>query len=218
MNVSSNQDFNIGDYQPKARWIEKPDKRPRGSRPIRLNAVPGSPNLSKLNLDEQITYFEKRVNTWILEPAKTLLDTQNPDVDFAVLAILNPLPEMLAQYQGQSDKRVEERYRYGFKYIFGDQCNEADVTRIYADLRSAIAHTTFIGPSIMLHRESANLTTNYFVVGNRIVKEATIINVPEWYERTQNAIDRYVSELKDTDSSSTNELRRKFSERLSRVN
>ncbi|MCY3799906.1 MAG: hypothetical protein OXG84_19025 [Chloroflexi bacterium] len=37
---------------------------------------------------------------WIFEPAKLLLDTGNESVDFAVLGILNAVPEMLAKCQG----------------------------------------------------------------------------------------------------------------------
>ena len=56
-----------------------------------------------------IDCFEDRMCRWFLKPAEILLETkrgdgkEDPDVDFAVLAILNAVPEMLAQFQGCED-------------------------------------------------------------------------------------------------------------------
>ena len=88
---------------------------------------------------------------WIFEPAKLLLDTGNESVDFAVLGILNAVPEMLAKCQGHeqsfqkavdqwnankqsstekssSDKKKKPMlstylYRRGIEYIFPDRKN-----------------------------------------------------------------------------------------------
>lgn len=64
------------------------------------NLLPGSPLLRTLTLDQQIYWFEESLQKWIFEPAKLLLDTGNKSVDFAVLGILNAVPEMLAKCQG----------------------------------------------------------------------------------------------------------------------
>ena len=58
------------------------------------------------DIDKLIDCFEDRMCIWFLKPAEILLETkradgkEDPDVDFAVLAILNAVPEMLAQFQG----------------------------------------------------------------------------------------------------------------------
>lgn len=195
--------------------------------------VPGSPSLSKLNIDEQITWFDSSLRRWIFDPALLLLKTENPDVDFAVLAILNAIPEMLAQYQGfeKSHKGKDSDlkaylYRKGIEYIFPDRgdhnvfADEGMIEKLlYGKLRSGIAHTGFTGERIVLTRQCPNLSRFLMdPVEDRGLPKGTkvlSVNVPEWYKQTKKRVDVYINDLRDL---TKDELRQNFSERLTRGN
>lgn len=180
-----------------------------------LPTVPilGSPSLVGLCLAEQIHLFEDRVNRWILEPCAVLLEADNPDWDFAVLTILNAVPEMLAQYRGcKGDKR--DLYIQGFEYIFGRDVDFI-TNHLYGQLRSAIAHTAQTGEGITLSRERQNLA---WPVDRSQGVYTVVINVPEWYSKTRDRLNDYISELRDVDDSNKDDLRDAFSQRIVRHN
>ena len=172
--------------------------------------------------DVLIDCFEDRVCRWIFKPAKILLaqklekkpGEKDPDVDFAVLTILNAIPEMLAQFQGhQSNKRnTEYLYKQGLLYIFPKLKNhpheESIATLLYHKLRNAIAHMGLTDPGIILERETKCPITLCCGNGDKLV---VIINVPKWYKQTEKRVDDYLNELRDD---SNKNLRCKFRERM----
>lgn len=176
-------------------------------------SVLGSPGLANLCLHEQINYFEDRVKRWILKPCTVLLDADNPDWDFAVLTILNAIPEMLAQYRGCEGNKLD-LYRQGFKYIFG---KEPDFIpdHLYGKLRSAIAHTSQTGEGITVSRERQNLA---WPICYRQGLYTVVINVPEWYTKTKERLVDYIKELRDFEDSDKDELRAAFSQRIVKYN
>ena len=197
-------------------------------RSVKLTPVPGSPSLGNLSLDEQITWFEDRLRRWIFDPVLLLLKTDNPDVDFAVLAILNAVPEMLAKYQGFEKSYTAKAsgltaylYRKGIEYIFPDRdhnvfTDEEMIEKLmYGKLRSKIAHTVFTGERIVLTRQRPNLSSLQLPKGT---KEVLSVNVPEWYKQTKKRVDDYINDLRDSDDPAKDELRQNFSERLTRGN
>lgn len=176
---------------------------------------------------ELIDCFEDRVHRWILKPAEILLETERdcgeeePDVDFAVLAILNAVPEMLAQLQGYKDQGYEDEklYEQGILYIFPALRNHTHKTKIvekllYGKLRSGIAHMGLTGMGILLERETEDPITPCYGRGNEVV---VIVNVPKWYEQIKERVDGYISELRDPDPSK-DALRQKFRKRMEASN
>lgn len=180
-----------------------------------LPAVPvlGSPSLADLSLNEQINYFEDKVNRWILEPCAVLLKADNPDWDFAVLTILNAVPEMIAQYQGCIGEK-KNLYKTGFEYIFGEEIDFIP-NHLYAHLRSAISHTALTGEGITLSRERQNLA---WPICRSKSLYTVVINVPEWYSKTRDRLTDYIEELRDFEDSDKDELRNAFSQRIVRHN
>ena len=85
---------------------------------IPYDLLPGSPILRTLTLEQQIKWFEESLQRRIFRPAKLMLDTGDENIDFAVLAILIAVPEMLAQLQGHEGVSSTKRYRKGIEYIF----------------------------------------------------------------------------------------------------
>lgn len=184
---------------------------------IIVTPVPGDPVLSQLSIDEQINWFEAAIKKWIFDPVELLLETKqpngdpNPDVDIAILNILNALPEMLGQYQ--TGKQEGELYKHGFLYIFSSKQRlwmPKIVDQLWNDLRSALAHTLFMGKGVILDRKRPNLShavTNHPQNSNFVV----FINAPEWHEQTKKRVGDYINELRDV---SKKELRQNFSDRI----
>ncbi len=171
------------------------------------------------DMDELIDCFEDRVCRWILKPARVLLKQntpcgeKDPDVDFAVLAILNAVPEMLAQYKGYQNKPKDYQYKQGILYIFPKLKNHTHQKKIvkellYGKLRSGIAHMALTDVGIILNRDTkAPITACY----GRKKKLVVIINVPKWYKQTKKRIKNYICELRDE---SNKKLRCEFRKRM----
>ena len=205
---------------------------------IPYNLLPGSPIIRTLTLDQQVYWFEESLQRWIFEPAKLLLDTGNEDVDFAVLGILNAVPEMLAKCQGYEKKYSVESfsgkkprksvylYRNGIEYIFPDRDHnvfdgeELIDDLIYGKLRCGLAHFAFAGERIQLSRDDQNLSSvgiDCFDLGH--IPEWSYcppplllsLNVPDWYNQTEKRVGDYISDLRDK---TNDDLRTKFSERI----
>lgn len=189
--------------------------------------VPGSPALSTLSTQDLIAYFQDRVGRWILKPAHVLLGTGTPDVDFAVLGILNAVPEMLAQYRGIEGSKVD-LYREGILYLFPDRDHNVFTDEemieelMYGKLRCALAHSAFIGERILVTRDHENLCS-ILIDGNfgrgpdglPLAHPLVLsVNVPEWYNQTVSRLDAYIAELSDVGDSSRDELRSKFRARI----
>lgn len=195
---------------------------------VKLIPVPGSSSLGNLSLDKQITWFEDSLQRWTFNPALLLLKTENPDVDFAVLTILNSIPEMLAKYQGFEKSYTAKAsgltaylYRKGIEYIFPDRdhnvfTDEVMIEKLmYGKLRSKIAHTVFTGERIVLTRQYPNLSSLQLPKGT---KEVLSVNVPEWYEQTKKQVDSYIDDLRKFDDPTKNGLRQNFSDGLTSGN
>ena len=207
---------------------------------LTYNILPLSPMLRAMTFDQQIDWFEDGLHKWVFQPARVLLDIGDESFDFAVLGILNAVPEMLAKCQGYeavhqtksfSGKKPglsEYLYRKGIEYIFpnrDDNAFEDEVLIVelsYGKLRSGLAHFAFVGEKIYLARDKGNLSS---VVISRvdlshmpgwIYKPPAFllsVNVPEWYAQTKKRVDDYVKDLRDPANA---DLRCKFSERITR--
>lgn len=163
-----------------------------------------------LDVNQQILLFEKRVHTWILDYAKMLLNENN--AGFAILIILNAIPEMLAQFRGHVGS-VEELYREGLLYIFPEIQGEHEdfiINELYSHKRNAIAHMGFTSSNIILNGQHPNLT-----LCNLNENTFIILNPVEWYNQVNKMFEQYIIELKDN---SNKELRDKFAERMKRPN
>ena len=182
---------------------------------FRMRTVPvlGSPDLAKLSLHKQIDYFEDRLHRWTLGPCAALLESNNPDWDFAVLTILNAIPELIAQYQGKTGNKLD-LYQFGFEYIFATGATFVS-EHLYGKLRSAIAHAALTGEGITLSRDRPNLSMpiNW---SQRLV--TIVINVPEWYAKITERLADYIRDLRDIDDSNKDNLRVAFSQRIVRHN
>ncbi len=207
---------------------------------IPYNVLPGSPVLRTLTLDRQINWFEESIQRWIFKPAKRLLETGDINVDYAVLAILNAVPELLAKCQGyeqayQFETFVGKRpgisaylYTKGIEYIFPHRGNnvfddqELFNDLIYGKMRCGLAHFAFVGERILLSRGNGNF--------NSVVIDAIdvghlphmtyfpqpcllTIDVPVWYSQMEERVDAYIRDLRNHDNDS---LRLKFSERITK--
>lgn len=89
--------------------------------------VPGTNALQEWTKCDLIGLFDFYVYLWTIEPAEILLNrtsddsTPNPNGDYAVLNILNPLPEFLGRCLSGSCEIDDgyERYKQGMMYIAG---------------------------------------------------------------------------------------------------
>ena len=207
---------------------------------LTYNILPFSPMLRTMTLDQQIDWFEDSLQKWVFQPAKVLLDTGDESVDFAVLGILNAVPEMLAKCQGyeavyknkwpngnKQERRSKYLYRKGIEYIFPNRDDNIFedkelVKLIYGNLRNGLAHFAFVGEKIYLARDTGNLSSVIFDRANLNhmpnwdyvpPNPLLSVNVPEWYAQTKKRVCDYVSDLRDPANA---DLRCKFSERITR--
>ena len=187
--------------------------------------------IQNIAIDELIDCFEDRMCRWIFKPAEILLKTErdcgeeesdvdekDPDVDFAILAILNAVPEMLAQFQGHKGEKPD-LYEQGILYIFPMLKSHTHKTKIveellYGRLRSGIAHMALTSTGILLERRTKDPITPCYGSGNEVV---VIVNVPKWYKQTKKRVKYYISELKDPDPLK-DDLRSKFRKRMEASN
>ena len=186
--------------------------------------IPGSPLYARLSIDKQIDFFEYCVRHTILAPVEALLEKQEPLFDLAVLAVLNAIPEMLAQYQGATGDKPA-LYKHGLQYIFQDTL-EKTITNVgeeiekllYINLRSAVAHSFFTGERVKISPGDPNLTAFLYEFPE---KDPTThlprgllvnsINAREWYGKIKNALISYIADLRDE---SKIDLRNKFQQRI----
>ena len=177
---------------------------------------------------------------WIFNPVKLLLDTGDTNVDYAVLAILNGVPELLAKCQGYEQTYDNETftgkppglsaylYRKGIEYVFpqrGDNVFDDDELiddLIYGKLRCGLAHFAFVGERILLTRGGENF-------GSVVIDAVDIghtpgltyfppscllsIDVLEWYNSMVKRVGDYIADLRN---GSNDDLRRTFSARITR--
>ena len=189
---------------------------------------PGSPMLKTFDIDQQIGWFESYIDRWIFEPARSLLATNNADFDLAVLAILNSIPDMLAQLQGFWNEPAVNRYRRGIEYIFPNrghnvfEDNKLIEELMYGRLRCGLAHFAFVGEAILLTRSSENLSSILIEQVDLVHLPGwsydpppllVSVNVPEWYEQTEKRVGDYIEDLRDSTEIA---YRTKFSERITR--
>ncbi len=212
----------------------------RNASRIPYNVMPGSPLLRTYTLDKQIEWFEESLQRWIFQPAKLLLDIGDANNDYAVLAILNAVPEMLAKCQGYEQTYQNEvftgkrpgqsayLYRKGIEYLFpqrGDNVFEDDEMiddLIYGKLRCGLAHFAFVGEKILLTRDSGNFDSIIIdAVHISHLPRWTYsppacllsIDVTVWYDQIQMRVGDYISDLRNQ---SNRDLRSKFSDRVTR--
>ena len=137
--------------------------------------VPGTELLREWKKEDLIGLFDLYVYLWTIEPAEILLNrtsdvsTPNPNGDYAVLNILNPLPEFLGRCLSGSTEIDDgyERYRQGMMYIVGrDSRPESDSRSaeyvqkehtFYADifyyyLRNGLGHSLYTRDVVELER------------------------------------------------------------------
>jgi len=172
------------------------------------------------DMDKLIDCFKDRVDRWIFKPAEILLEQKleekpeekDPDVDFAILAILNAVPEMLAQYLQGHNKRGKPVYKKGLQYIFPQlkayQHKKLIMNLLFGSLRSKIAHVGLTNPPILLERKIKDAIIPCHGRENKIV---VIINVPEWYDQTKKRVNDYICKLRNE---SNTDLRCKFRKRI----
>ena len=189
-------------------------------------------------MEQQIDWFEDSLQKWVFKPAKLLLDTENEDNDYAILAILNAVPEMLAKCQGYEKTYNSETfcgnrpglteylYRKGIEFIFPDrdhnvyEDDELIVKLIYGKLRCGLAHFAFADERILLSRDYKNLCS---IVIDKVdisyepewvympPNPLLSVNVLEWYEQTKKRVNDYLNELRDD---SNKDLRKNFQKQI----
>lgn len=169
------------------------------------------------DLEQQIQIFHNRVRVWILNHAAMLINEN--DAGFAVLAILNSVPEMLAQFQGFKDRHGKtgnddgvikgDLYKQGLIYLFHEIQGEYQdhILRIlWNNKRNAIAHMGLTSEGVILNGDLPNLTLC------KINEElAIVVNPKEWCQRIETKIEEYVNKLLDK---SNTELRDNFRARF----
>ncbi len=152
----------------------------------------GDPNLAKSFSDEElIDYFDYGIRLWIKKPLAKLYALQvaekDPDYGFAVMIIINSIPEFIGKIQGHSkDKQINE----GLKYIFGDELDEFVMECLRIKLRNSIAHNLFTQENIVLN------AMGFTPVQPKPDETAIIINPVAMAVHFANALDRFVRELR----------------------
>ena len=137
--------------------------------------VPGTGLLKEWNKSDLIGLFDLYIYLWTIEPAEILLSrtsdgsTPNPNSDYAILNILNPLPEFLGRCLNGSRETDDgyERYKQGMNYILSQDSPEANDARsaedvekqkvFYTDifyyyLRNGLGHTLYTRNVVELER------------------------------------------------------------------
>ncbi len=152
----------------------------------------GDPRLKDVfNDDELVDYFEYAIKIWIEKPLKalcTLQDTTNdPDYGFAMMMIINSIPEFLGKIQGHPKNKLYEK---GIEYILGEDIDSDMKECLRLKLRGSIAHNLFTQEGIILN---AGSSTHAQYDSN----EATITINPVALSKTfLNAIHRYIEALR----------------------
>ena len=115
------------------------------------------------------------------------LANNDPDYGFAMMIIINSIPEFLGKIQGHPKaKQIEE----GVKYIFGDGVAEYVIDCLRKKLRNSIAHNLFTQENIVLNAQG------FTPVQPKPDETAIIINPVAMALQFMNALGRFVEELR----------------------
>ena len=131
---------------------------------------------------------------WLKKPIRLLC--KDPDLDFAILAILNAVPEFLDKmrypfFKDQPDK-PKIRIKRGLEYIFGNEDKEI-VNYLYGRLRNEIAHSYFTREGIRISRDYDKPVE---MCQDQKGKKFAKINPLLLSDKYLDAVDRYISELR----------------------
>ena len=156
--------------------------------------VIGHEVFQKIETSELIDCLEYYVCIWLKKPIRLLC--KDPDLDFAILAILNAVPEFLDKMRhllikDQPDK-PKIRIKRGLEYIFGNE-NKEIVNYLYERLRNEIAHSYFTREGIRISRDYDKPVE---MCQDQEGKEFAKVNPLLLSDKYLDAADRYISELR----------------------
>ena len=158
----------------------------------------GDPHLDEMFKDSQrlIGYFEEAIKIWFEKfiSLSTRMMLYDPDYGVGILAVLNPIPEMLGKLISDKYPQME-----GFKYIF-PTLEEKTILLLREELRNSISHNYMTkGTTIMLSQNfNTHLEVKEDIVkrGEKYIQLCWIqINPPLLAFEYKIAIQRYISEL-----------------------
>ena len=127
---------------------------------------------------------------WLKKPIRLLC--KDPDLDFAVLAILNAVPEFLDKMRFLVKDQPDIRIKRGLEYIFGNE-NKEIVNYLYGRLRNEIAHSYFTREGIRISRDYDKPVE---MCQDQEGKKFAKINPLLLSDKYLDAVDRYISELR----------------------
>ena len=111
----------------------------------------GDPNLAKVFTDEELVdYFAHGLGLWIAKPLGTLhsMALEDPDYGFAIMFVVNSIPEFLGKIQGFPQNR---RYLNGIRYILGEDVSEDLASWLHKRMRHSIAHSLLVQEGIVIY-------------------------------------------------------------------
>ena len=149
----------------------------------------GSKALDKLDDRSLVEFFEHSMQIWIEKPLSVLRAWEqcDPDIGFALLLVINALPEFVGKIQGYPKN---EQYVAGVKYILGQDIHGRLASHLQSTLRNSLAHTLFTQEGIALLREAPKATQFNSDCDTAIVSPGKLA------VDCLRAIDRYVGELR----------------------
>ena len=180
------------DKLPGAKVIEKIRHGLDGVTP-----VIGSEVFQQLDMSELIDCFEYYVCIWLKKPITILRKYDDPDLDFAILSIINSIPEFFdkVRFPHQCSPEVlssKQRIKRSLKFFF-PEANRKTIKLLYGKVRNSLAHSGFT-------REQVNISRNY----SEPVKlhtdnsgESLEINPLLLSEVYLNGIDKYIIKLRE---------------------
>lgn len=150
----------------------------------------GDPNLVEVFDDiELVDFFEHGIRLWIAKPLSILRQSAgiDPDFGFAIIMVINAIPEFLGKIQGYPEKK---QYEKGIEYILGKGVDGEIKECLRQKLRNSIAHNLFTRENIILNLRG-HKPVQYNPDGTAI-----IINPIALSNAFLNAIHKYIEELR----------------------
>lgn len=150
----------------------------------------GDSNLAEVFDDiELVDFFEHGIRLWIAKPLSGLHQSAgiDPDFGFAIIMVINAIPEFLGKIQGHPENK---QYEKGIEYILGKGIDGEIKGCLRLNLRNSIAHNLFTQENIIL-----NLRGHTPVQYNRD-GTAIIISPIALSNAFLNAIHKYIEELR----------------------